>query len=229
MTGTQASPTTTTAATATAAATTLSALRCPESQNSSDFWYIARGRWSTLLNEAQDASKKKQALATLRKHDFAGRVMETDAGVAPAQPCVTCTQASVECKVDMEAMGSACAYCRRMNKSGCRYEMTVAAPPAGLGASQVSTVEERLASLERRQQQYQEIIDRQAQQIDLLNGHCAQLGVDYQALRVRHDALAALVTTTDLEARVATLELSSPKMNPLAPSVANSDVSSVEE
>lgn len=153
--------------------------------------------------------------------------METDAGVAPARPCATCTQASVACKAHRDSLGSACAYCRRMNKSGCHYDMTGAAPQAGVDAPRVRALEARLAGLEQQQQQLREMVGRRAQRIDRLNRRYAQLSVDHSALQGRHHALAALVAGRDLEARVATLESNRPRATQLTLSDAHVEVGSI--
>ncbi|KAK4551098.1 hypothetical protein LTR86_011311 [Recurvomyces mirabilis] len=121
--------------------------RRPTTVNANDFWYISLAAWNAHLSAAggTDVAAKKAALNNLRKYDTAGRIMETDEGVPAPNPCSWCTRGGnlgVECKVFGSRDDIACAYCKRMGKSGCTAKEVVEE-----GATR-ATSEQRVAALE---------------------------------------------------------------------------------
>ena len=71
----------------------------------------------------------RAALNKLRKFDTAGRIMETNEGVAALRQCGECKKKSMECKAYGNGeKGKACAYCTRMGRPGCKA-MAPPSPP----------------------------------------------------------------------------------------------------
>ena len=108
-------------------------------------------------------------MSRLRKFDLAGRIMETDEGVAALAPCAWCTREglAVPCKVFANRSDKACAYCKRHGKSGC----SAASPPSpaeeDLSAT-VRSLEARVATLEQQLLTVQEgLIVQQQSIVDL--------------------------------------------------------------
>lgn len=113
-------------------------MRRPTTTDTKAFYYISQEKWDGFVIESkgQDKQKAKGALNHLRKFDVAGRIMETDEGIDAPSPCAWCTRKGREelCRVfaDKEK-AEACAYCRRMAKSGCTayiVEPVVVVPPS---------------------------------------------------------------------------------------------------
>lgn len=67
--------------------------RRPKTTNPGDFWYISQHDWDALLRDAQlpevpaNKGKRKNAYASLRKFDHAGRIMETAEGICICSCC----------------------------------------------------------------------------------------------------------------------------------------------
>ena len=64
-------------------------LRRPTTTDPRSFYYISQEKWDLLFAETQtlDKAKRKVAENNIHKYDSAGRMMETDEGVAAPNPC----------------------------------------------------------------------------------------------------------------------------------------------
>ena len=136
------------------------ALRQPTTTDESSYWYISTERWNGLLADVlgDEKAKSKVALNNLRKFDAAGRIMETNEGVAAVEACSWCARDSTTvCTIYADSSkGAACAYCRRHAKSGCSAK-AIASPP---------TTEERVAQVESQLAEAQETIRAQQETIE---------------------------------------------------------------
>lgn len=96
--------------------------RRPETEKTSDFWYISEENWQKLWDDVgEGGAKKTTAMNAIRKFDAAGRIMETDEGVLAAVPCTRCSRekATEVCMVFADDRAKACACCKRHAKSDC--------------------------------------------------------------------------------------------------------------
>ena len=119
-----------------------------------------------------DKAKTKVALNNLRKYDAAGRIMETLEGAMAVEACGWCNRDdSIICMVFADGREKACAYCKRMGKSGCSASLT-ASP---------KTLEERMAEMEAR-------LEQSESQLKAANKRIDELETQVGGIKARLDA-----------------------------------------
>ena len=143
--------------------------------DSKAFYYVSQAVWDGWLADSRtDGRKKINAQQYLRKFDAAGRIMETDEGIAAPTPCARCTRGGLGkvCRIFKNRKDKACAYCKRLSKAGCAAAV---APETEPGPEN---------ELEGRPEKAETVIDEQGKLIkkhgELLEQQAAQL----QALQV---------------------------------------------
>ena len=105
------------------------------------FWSVEASKWADWLSDYESGTDSRSAAGNnLRKFTAAGRIMETDEGVAAAVPCWWCDRRGHECRLFVDQdKGSRCAYCCRMARANCGALLPPPPPPA--------TAEEQIAAL----------------------------------------------------------------------------------
>lgn len=99
-----------------------------------------------MKSKSGDKPSVKATLNHLRKFDKAGRIMETDEGVAAPRSCHWCTREGfeVECRVFKEKDDKSCAYCIHYAKPRCTARKVIEEKQEGESAES----QQRIAALE---------------------------------------------------------------------------------
>lgn len=100
----------------------------------------------------------------LRRYAAAGRIMETDEGVAALEPCSLCARNGHECKVYKNRTQRTCAYCRRAGKPSCNATVPVFERP---GSPKVNSIAGLRAQLQKSLTEVKGLLSATASSVEL--------------------------------------------------------------